>query len=326
MAVQITFIPLSDVEKNEANYNSNNHTDLPWDEPLLAVSQYDEILQRTKYSIWKDILTDAAPTGYSVWLGQAECQLLLEACESGMFTGRIPSSVAEDIDQIVTPKIPLPRVDSPTLPKYFVRLDECSTKDGVGGIGPFTTADAVVKALCTSKRTARAFKRSLRSSEVEGNTVSPTGTYLHLLPWREFNADWEFRAFVAPGERGLVGLSQYSWKKDVGWSEPKRKQMLQPIVSGVQDVIKQLTERANAVGRPMPAGYVLDVHVREVHANGDGGDGEGQPSSGIRMDPIELNSFGAQMGAGSALFHWIKDHERLYGFLDGIEVRVVGSE
>jgi hypothetical protein len=36
---------------------------------------------------------------------------------------------------------------------------------------------------------------------------------------------------------------------------------------------------------------------------------------------IELNSFGAEYAAGSALFHWIIDKEILYGNTDRIEFR-----
>ena len=42
---------------------------------------------------------------------------------------------------------------------------------------------------------------------------------------------------------------------------------------------------------------------------------------------IEFNAFGAQMASGSALFHWLRDYNVLYG-MNGdnyIEVRVTST-
>ncbi|KNC97902.1 uncharacterized protein SPPG_06893 [Spizellomyces punctatus DAOM BR117] len=228
-----------------------------------------------------------------------------------MFTGRIPASIAQDIDEEVTAKIRLPQRVTASSPEYFVRLDECSTKDGVGGVGPFTTAHEVVKALCTSKRVGQALKRVLRSTEQR------VGTYLHLLPWKPFDETNEFRAFIA--QRRLVALSQYKWKEDLGWADPSRERMLQEIVADVETLVSELNQRAQNADKNMPECYVLDVHVSLVKSEDE------QVWSSARVEPIELNSFGAQMAAGSALFHWIHDHQRLYGLLDGIEVRVVSS-
>jgi hypothetical protein len=36
-----------------------------------------------------------------------------------------------------------------------------------------------------------------------------------------------------------------------------------------------------------------------------------QPDLSVEL--IELNSYGAQMAAGSCLFHWLKDYDQLYG-------------
>lgn len=313
MDVIISQIPLFHIENNESKFNSNNHTDIPWDENLLTPKEYDNFLKRTVYSKWRKVLFGGHDTGHMVYLGAKECKLLLEACESGIFTGNIPEALKEDIEELIIPKIPLLRNAALPSPKlWFARLDECSTKDGIGGVGPFATADQVVRAICTSKRASKALRRA-----VETTSETILGTWLHLVPWRlDIDDAKEFRAFIAPG-KGLTALSQYCWKRDVGWSDPKKRALLPQIVQAVQDLICELTKRAHVEEMNMPDGYVLDVHVSLP---------DSASQVAIQVVPIELNSFGAQMAASSALFHWINDYKRLYGLLDGVEVRIVCSQ
>ena len=70
--------------------------------------------------------------------------------------------------------------------------------------------------------------------------------------------------------------------------------------------------------------YANDVHADiERAVQGMGEDGDALRIQGFSFDvlwtpdgegcPVELNSFGAPSGCGSALFHWIADVEVLYG-------------
>jgi hypothetical protein len=106
--------------------------------------------------------------------------------------------------------------------------------------------------------------------------------------------DRELRVFVCAG--GVSAMSQYS--------------IFSPSVfSGMGDAdLATVARRVDAFHRDsvLPrwtaaggvASYVMDVeYVADV-------------SEPVRL--IELNSFGAELAAGSALFHWLRDAKELY--------------
>lgn len=93
---------------------------------------------------------------------KSDVRVLLEASTSGMplsrvqyhlsgtgiITGRRPQALAEELEGI---EMQLPLIDN-TSQKYFARLSECSTKDGIYGCGPFTSRARVLDSLVTSER------------------------------------------------------------------------------------------------------------------------------------------------------------------------------
>ncbi|DBA71757.1 TPA: hypothetical protein ACH3X2_011028 [Trebouxia sp. C0005] len=66
-----------------------------------------------------------------------------------------------------------------------------------------------------------------------------------------------------------------------------------------------MVKQAAVLKLALPASFTLDVFC---HADQD-----------FAVKLIELNSFGAQLAAGSCLFDWVKDYEMLYGLSNILE-------
>lgn len=217
-----------------------------------------------------------------------------------MQTGRIPEIEREDMEAAF---LPLLAPHFLTGERYFVRLDECSSKDGIGGMGPFSDPSEVLRSLGTS---VRAYKALVRGVELG------TGEMLHLVPWRDdvCTAN-EFRMFVPPHGR-VQAISQYT-ARYAGWGERLLGSAGDRVVRGMLECHEEFRRRA---GENVPAGgYVLDLHVT------------GAETDEVVVEPVELNSFGAQLASGSGLFHWLEDWKRMYGMEeDGrVEIRVVAE-
>jgi hypothetical protein len=112
---------------------------------------------------------------------------------------------------------------------------------------------------------------------------------LYILPWRDVDADFEFRGFVVRGR--LTALSQQHWYRhaprlqaDV---EAQGGARVHAVIAYVQAAVLP------AFG---DATYTVDVTLLA----------DGQPYF------IEQNGFGAGYSAGSSLFHWERDHECLH--------------
>jgi hypothetical protein len=99
--------------------------------------------------------------------------------------------------------------------------------------------------------------------------------------------------------------------EDCGWSE--RAHELPTIAHNTSTLVGTIQKTNEDLGLDLPSEFCLDVFCR--------------PDLSVEL--IELNSYGAQMAAGSCLFHWLKDYDQLYGLstTEGekreVEVRVV---
>ena len=222
-----------------------------------------------------------------------------------MQTGRVPEMYREDVEDLLLPLL-APYFPAGEERKYFMRLDDASSKDGIGSMGPFKDAAGVIASLLTSRR---AFSTLLSTVEAgEG-----AWEMMHLLPWRvDISGDNEWRVFV-PADGNVRAVSQYS-ERLVGWGDDresgyKRLNEVVPVILECYEVFRRCAETE---GRALPEnGYVLDVHAAL--------------RGGVWVvEPVELNGFGAQMSSGSGLFNWLADWRRLYGLEEEIEVRVVG--
>lgn len=213
-----------------------------------------------------------------------ECRWLLEAGRSGILTKRIPNQLREELEAAAA-RIQT-QLPPPGSQSYFVRLERCSLKDGALGVGPFKTGMDIVTGLATSWRSSRTLSR---------HDTAPVACF--LLPWRpDMDVAREFRCFVHKGR--TVAVSQYdAYTPYTGCPEADLPRVVEGAI--------RLADRMASAERES---FTMDVLFRGEDA---------------AVELVELNSFGAQLAAGSALFHWITDYDRLHGRLPGVEVRIV---
>ena len=249
--------------------------------------QYEDSILATCDEAWRRLRP--VPVEVAFELGVAECEILAKAAQVGILTKEYPMLYQDEL-QLVEDKLqPLPA------PPYFARLSRCSTKGGKGGVGPFHTARQIVAALVTSYRCMSVFER-----------LEPFGLY--LLPFRpHFDCDKEFRVFVH--NHKMTAISQYNEAEDCCWGRQSDADM-QQLAKHAAVLLDNTLKEAAELNVALPDCFTFDIFC---HAD-----------QNFAVELIELNSFGAQMAAGSCLFDWIQDYDILYGLSDVLELRLIG--
>ena len=173
---------------------------------------------------------------------------------------------------------------------WFVRTSACSPKDALddGGAGPHHSLVDVVLALLASARVHTSMKDYNGAEDVR----------VYLIPFdRTVTVERELRVFVH--DHQVTAMSQYDVYNTSSVFAPMDDAQLAQVARGVDDFHRQQV-RPRWTGI---ASYIMDV---EYLVEGD------DESSNCAVRLIELNSFGAEMAAASALFHWVRDAEELY--------------
>ncbi len=268
---------------------NHKEVDLVAKEAGISDQQYRGTIQETCYEAWRCLRPVEGELHFQ--LGVEDCRQLSKAGQVGILTKRYPRLYEDELELVEAKLQPLPS------PPYFARLSRCSTKGGQGGVGPFHTAKQIVTALVTSYRCVNVFERQ--------EPVS-----LFLLPFcSHFDCDKEFRVFVCKNR--ITAISQYNEAEDCGWGACSDTDLTN-IVDHTVILLVAMLKQAAVLKLALPASFTLDVFC---HADQD-----------FAVKLIELNSFGAQLAAGSCLFDWVKDYEMLYGLSNTLEVRVVGEQ
>lgn len=257
--------------------NTSNHVS-----ELTSEEHFSRVMLTYKNK-WVSKFPDPKGT-ITIRISPAQCEMLSKAAFIGFMSGKrspLYQDELNDFEHVVDNVIKTDNL------KWFIRLNECSPKDGIYGCGPLTSAQQIVTSLVTSGRAYRALARAHERGY--GNT-------LYIVPWRDnWKEELEFRVFV--NKQHITAISQYVWCKDVGWKADTICNVVPKIVTYCnEEVIPKMDIDS----------FVVDVIV--IY------DEDGS----FHVELIELNSFGQDLAAGAALFHWINDHDILYG--DGKEI------
>lgn len=307
--MRVTITSTADVEANPQDYNSSFHTAL--EAPGLVVPTEDP----QTVSRWLPLIARSqgiAPSAIQIiTLTRSQAALLHQASASTIHTGIINRVYAEELADEIHPAFS-PLVFPPE--GYFLRLDACSPKDGIGGItAPLRTVAEVVLRLTSSRRARNALDAALRRGA--------EGVKLYFLPFRARMATkHEYRVFCAPPQGDITALSQYKWHTESElaerWEE-EGESVVEEIMEGVRgvhaEIVEELGRGRDEVDVEMGAlmlrqGFSFDVMWVQMER---------------RCVLIELNGFGARSGTGACLFHWIRDMAVLYGRSgDGVEFRI----
>jgi hypothetical protein len=157
--------------------------------------------------------------------------------------------------------------------KYFIRTESVSLKYGQHKAGPYTEMTKVLESLVTS---------------IDGHTPiydNTTELLLYFIPWEELSLDREYRGFVCNDR--LTALSQqHLYKVYDGADIRKDAEIIHLYFTAIMR--KKITFLSD---------YSFDIAII----------GEDVPYF------IEMNCFGSEYAAGSALFGWEQDRAVLYG-------------
>ena len=156
--------------------------------------------------------------------------------------------------------------------KYFVRVNNVSLKYGTHGVGPYFSLKNILESTVSS---------------IKGHCPIYEDTkelVIYLLPWVKINDENEFRVFVYKNK--ITAISQQHLYKRLNMTNIENK--LNIITKYFNDVISKKIDWIE--------NYTYDFAIID----------DQKPYF------IEINSFGKEYAAGSALFHWLLDEKILY--------------
>jgi hypothetical protein len=252
-----------------------------------APTDYREVVDRTNTSQWIDLFHDDYST---ITIDETDVAWMREAARVGAVTRRFTHLFDDELALACAKYQGLMNAVERPGPGWFVRSEHVSLKEGEFGAGPYQTIDRIVRSMV---------------STTPGHTPLPSSgpCTLYLMPWIPMDRDREFRVFVR-GNRVTAVSQQHVYRinewlvSTPGAVDRATRKILDHFASRVRDRLAHLHD------------YTMDVALV--------GDDEAPYF-------IEPNSFGAAYAAGSALFHWIRDHEVLHGDRP-VEVRYVDRE
>ena len=275
-ALVIEEIPLYNIVSRPDDYNSGNHGARPDD--------YYQVLADGNTDKW----INSFHTDYSVInIYDKDLVWMKEAFKSGSYTGEFPHAFDEEkADMLERYKHTEKYFDGT---KYFVRCNSVSLKYGQHGAGPYTTFEQIIESLVTCIETHTPIDNKGRDTDKGTEPLS-----LYLLPWKKFDRYKEYRVFVyknritAISQQNLHAVNEFL----SAFPEEERDKIIAKHVQIVQEsfietIKKKITHTQN---------YCMDAVILEDDS----------------FYFIEINSFGKEYAAGSALFHWLIDEDKLY--------------
>ena len=301
----------SDVAKfDKSKYNSNNH----WQQ---LPDDYFDVLCSTETKNWIDLFRSSYEI---IEFDATDIAWMKRAAEIGKSTGRFSGCYEEELLDTVKKYESLSnrifRCDKNNVPiGYFVRTDKVSLKCGQHGVGPYFGLKEIIESSCSC---------------IHGHTpIDQTTDRLryYVLPWIPICMDREFRVFVH--NRRITCISSqgvYNINRTLSGLSVERR------IATIKYWIGTLVNYINSVKDLISLNsYSIDIALIETTASEKSvtntedytfdflevSNYEDKNSEEIDHKPleaflIELNCFGKEYAAGSALFHWLLDEEKLY--------------
>jgi hypothetical protein len=183
--------------------------------------------------------------------------------------------------------------------KYFIRGENVSLKYGMHKSGPYNTLKQIVE--------------SLISADISHSVINPTtkNIKLYLLKWINMDEFKEFRVFVH--NKKITAISQQNCYQINRLLENKTNLEIELIVHNWIGIITDFFE-FEIVDKIVGSNYSMDI----VLLNDD------------KPYFIEINSFGKEYAAGSALFTWVdekgENNDIMYGKMSGVYFRYTCSK
>lgn len=161
---------------------------------------------------------------------------------------------------------------------YFVRCSNVSLKYGIHRNVPH--------------RSFRTIFESTVSCPPGHTPLGEKQLIFYLTPWIELNRDLEFRVFVY-GKRITAISQQFLYERNQTLTVDTCSGYIEELVNFFETKVKPKIDLES---------YCFDVSYTDTND----------------LYFIEINPFGKEYSSGSALFHWLRDEEILYGKKDPV--------
>jgi hypothetical protein len=300
---------------NKRLYNSNNHWPLE-----QKPADYDSVIAKCNLTEW---LSEFRTPGTYRTIDLPIQGWIREANHLGQQTGQISLLYYEDLNDYCAKYESDPKFAELFTPEalakvgggYFVRSNSVSLKNGIHGVGPYTNLRKIVESLITCNvghnpmsdyqpdtdksqfivhhNDARNLDFRYGSGVPIYRTPHDTQTLgLTLFPWLDIQD--EYRVFVH--NRRVTAISQ----QDLGTPHPVMAQTDEPAEYARQVTEKILAECSKSV-------------IPWLESTGRDSITLDFAFLGPNMEPyiVEFNPFGPEHAAGSSLFHWELNWDKL---------------
>lgn len=194
----------------------------------------------------------------------------------GSQTGKFSNLYSDELEQTVDElNVKYNKIFDGT--KYFVRTDNVSLKYGMHCMGPYYDIKSIIKSIVTCPRGHSPIYEDTKTINI------------YLIPWINIEDKNEFRVFVHKNK--ISAISQQNLYKKLYDNIDFKK--LNTIVNYFDSDIKNKITWMDS--------YTYDFALIV------------EDNDSLKPYFIEPNSFGKEYAAGSALFHWLIDEDKLYG-------------
>lgn len=194
-----------------------------------------------------------------------------EALQIGSYTRKFPNYYLDELNDSVKKYNNFPNG------KYFIRSERVSLKYGIHGCGPYFNIKDIIESIVTTRDTHKCF------TNIDENCR------LYLMEWKDINKDKEFRCFVYNNNLTCISLQHIYEVND--WLNNKDDEFIKMIATKINEFftnnIKNKLSFLNT--------YTFDIVFLDNN----------------ELYFIEPNSYGKNYAAGSALFEWSLDENKL---------------
>lgn len=272
---KIKNILLDDILKyDKEKYNSNNH----WINDIRP-SDYEFVLSQTQTSMWINYFKEfqKITINNSIWI-----EWLKQASEICCQTGKFSKIFLDEFDIIVKElNKKYGYLFNDCHKGFFVRVNNVSLKYGEHKEGPYNNIRNILESIVSCIGSHSPLKYN--TNEIN----------IYLIKWMDIKPEFEFRVFVfnnkitAISQQNIYSVVYNNYLENENIFNEFMKKKLDIIVNYFyEEMIQKITWISN---------YTFDFAL-------------------IKNNPylIELNSFGKEFAAGSALYHWLLDEKILY--------------
>lgn len=261
------------VELDKQRFNSNNH----WENEQMP-SDYRLVLAQSEAKHW----IQSFKTFEVLRIRESELGWLIKAAKIGQITNKFPLAYEDELSSLLDSH----RSDHlfSGMKGYFVRTNTVSLKYGCHGVGPYFDLKTIIESAVTC---------------IHGHTPIGEGMVeleFYLMDWVDINPDKEFRMFVCHNRVTCIS-QQYTTRKNQLLDSCTESEEKEEIARAWADRLCTFWEQSIRPKITHTSCYTIDIALLD----------NDQPMF------IEINCFGKEYAAGSSLFHWIIDEEKLYG-------------